>query len=81
MMCEYDTSKAFRMMLTDVVGKLVKKIPMSNDIVTLRARWVRLVVTMHGGTVALVDVSSAVVTVFAWCGEAARGVEWCQRMK
>ena len=36
MMCEYDASKAFRMRLTKVVGKLVKKILMSNDIVTLR---------------------------------------------
>ena len=28
----------------------------------------------------LVDVSSTVVIVFAWCGESAQ-VEWCQKMK
>ena len=27
----------------------------------------------------LVDVSSTVVTVFACCGKAARGVEWCRK--
>ena len=37
-------------------------------------------VKIQGGTGVLVDVSLAVVTVFAWCGEAAQGVGWCQRM-
>ena len=81
MVREYDASKAFRMKSRDMVEKLVKMISMSNDIVSWRyCNFARLVVT-HGGTSAIADVSLTVVTVFAWCEEAARGVEWGERMK
>ena len=39
----------------------------------------RTLVKTQGSTGPLVDVSSTVVTVFAFCGEAARGVEWCRK--
>ena len=64
-----------------MAGKLVKMISMSDDIVSSRyCKFARLVVT-HGGTGAIADVSLTVVTVFAWCEEAALGVEWGERMK
>ena len=86
MICDYDASNEVDAWLTgsvkillncerQSVGKRRREASSGSVKMMLICEMGQTLVETQGSTGPLVDVSSTVVTGFAWCGEAARGVE------